>query len=151
MLTYNTEVFHAGEGMMKHRQYAFAVVVVCGMILLSFSYKSVLAQQDSTAKIEMKTYYTVFLKSGPHRDQDSVTAEKFQEAHLANIGRLAKEGKLAMAGPFLDDTDLRGIFILNVSSTEDAKALCDTDPAVKAGRLVCEIHPWLSARGSKLP
>jgi|ERR1041385_1057795 uncharacterized protein YciI len=113
------------------------------------------AQQDSAKaqeeKYEMKTYYMVFLLKGPHRDQDSVTAGKIQEAHLANISRLAKEGKLAIAGPFLDDGNLRGIFILVANSLEEAKKLCETDPAIQAGRLNYEIHPWLSARGSKLP
>jgi len=93
----------------------------------------------------------VLLYKGPHRDQDSVTEAKLQEGHMANIQRLANEGKLAIAGPFMDDTDLRGIFILTVDSMDEAKAMCDSDPAIIVGRLRYEIHPWMSARGSKLP
>ncbi|TAK63763.1 MAG: hypothetical protein EPO24_03910 [Bacteroidetes bacterium] len=102
-------------------------------------------------KYEMRTYYMVFLYKGANRTHDSVTAAKIQEGHLANIGRLHKEGKLCIAGPFLDDTDLRGIFILTVDSLEEAKKMCDTDPAVIAGRLRYEVRPWMAARGSKLP
>jgi uncharacterized protein YciI len=113
------------------------------------------ARQDSTKakepQYEMRTYYMVFLMRGPNRNQDSVTAKRIQEGHLANIDRLAKEGKLAIAGPFLDDGNIRGIFILTVDSMEEAKKLCETDPAIQAGRLKYEIHPWMSARGSKLP
>jgi hypothetical protein len=28
--------------------------------------------------------------------------------------------------------------------------MCNDDPAVQAGRLVCEIHPWLSQKGASL-
>ena len=43
---------------------------------------------------EMKRYWLVFLQKGPNRNQDSISAEKIQAAHMANINRLAKEGKL---------------------------------------------------------
>jgi len=109
------------------------------------------AQQDTMKNIEMRTYYMALLLKGSNRDQDSATAAQIQEAHMANINKMAKDGKLAIAGPFLDDGDLRGIFIFCVDSLEEAKKLAENDPAVKAGRLRIEIHPWLSARGSKLP
>jgi hypothetical protein len=39
------------------------------------------------------------------------------------------------------------MFVFKVGSLEEAKLLCDTDPMVKAGRLVVELHPWYSAQG----
>jgi uncharacterized protein YciI len=128
-------------------------VIVVLLLLLFASFLQ--AQEDSTKprekKYEMRTYYIVFLYKGPNRSQDSVTAAEIQKGHLANIERLAEEGKIAIAGPFLDNTDLRGIFIMSVDSMEEAKKLCETDPAIIAGRLRYEIHPWMSARGSRLP
>jgi uncharacterized protein YciI len=56
-------------------------------------------------------------------------------------------GKLVLAGPFVDDGDMAGMFVFRVLSLEEAKALCDTDPAVQAGRLRVELHPWYSAKG----
>lgn len=47
-----------------------------------------------------------------------------------------------MAGPFMDDGDIRGIYIFNVKTIEEAQALTETDPAIKAGRLIMELHPW---------
>ncbi len=90
----------------------------------------------------MRPYVMALLKSGPNRGQDSATAANLLKAHLANIQRMANEGKLVLAGPFLDDTGLQGIYIFNVRTVEEAKALTDSDPAIKAGRLVMELHPW---------
>jgi len=108
----------------------------------SIVYDSVLAQQLGADQYGMKSYVLAFLKSGPNRSQDSTEAARLQRAHLDNIFRLADEGKLALAGPFMDDGDIRGIYIFNVTSIEEAEALTATDPAIQAGRLVMELHPW---------
>jgi uncharacterized protein YciI len=66
---------------------------------------------------------------------------------MANINRLAELKKLIAAGPFGDDGRLRGIFVFRVGSSEEAKTLIETDPAVQAGRLAMEIHPWMVPDG----
>lgn len=90
----------------------------------------------------MRQYVMAFLKKGPNRNQDSATVASLQRAHLDNIGRLAKEGKLVLAGPFMDEGEVRGIYIFCVTSVEEAAKLTQTDPAIKAGRLEMELHPW---------
>ena len=90
----------------------------------------------------MKIYVMAFLKAGPNRLKDSAARAELQQAHLKNIMRLADEGKLIVAGPFLDNQDIRGIFIFNVRTVEEAKTLTETDPAIKAGSLIMELHPW---------
>ena len=97
----------------------------------------------------MRKYVLAFLKAGPNRDQDSLTAAKLQQAHMANIQRLADEGKLTLAGPFLDGGELRGIYIFDVESVEEAKKLTETDPAIQAGRLIMELHPWYGSAALK--
>jgi len=120
-------------------------VVLLFCFLFSFA---VLAQEEEKPKYEMKTYQMVFLYKGPNRSQDSTETMRIQKAHLANIQRLADEGKLIVAGPFLDDKDLRGIFIFDSESAEEVKDLVETDPAIKIGRLRYEIHPWMTAKGT---
>ena len=91
---------------------------------------------------KMKQYFFVMLTKGPNRSQDSTTAANLQKGHMDNMGKMAKEGKLLVAGPFGDDGDWRGIFILDCATKEEAEELIKADPAVKAGRLGYEIHPW---------
>lgn len=97
---------------------------------------------------KMKQYYFVLLTKGPHRDQDSITADKIQAAHMANIQRLATEGKLIVAGPFMDDGEWRGIFIFDAKDAKEVEAMLKTDMAVSSGRLRYEIHPWLTEKGT---
>ena len=110
---------------------------------VGFGIDSLLAVQLGADEYGMKTYVLALLKQGPRRLMiDSVTATNLQKAHLANITRLADEGKLVIAGPFMDNTDLKGIYIFDVKTIEEAQKLCETDPAIKAGSLMMELHPW---------
>ena len=97
---------------------------------------------------EMQTYYLVLLHRGDKTDKiPADSANAIQAGHMANILRLHDEKKLVLSGPITDDSDLAGIFVLVAASMEEAKQLCDTDPAIQAGRLRAEIHPWYAARG----
>lgn len=98
----------------------------------------------------MKKYYLCFLKTGPHRDQPKEEADQIQAAHMTHIKRMAADNRLCIAGPTESKSDLRGIFILNVKSLEEAETLAAEDPAVKAGRLIAEIVPWWGAKGAVL-
>lgn len=97
---------------------------------------------------KMKQYWLVFLLKGNNRGQDSVTAEQIQAGHMANIQRLGKEGVLVMAGPMGYDKELRGIFIMDAKDSATAAGYIKTDPAVIAGRLKFELHPWWTQTGT---
>ena len=90
----------------------------------------------------MKQYVMAFLKAGPNRDYSEAEAAELQKAHMDNIVRMAHDGDLVLAGPFLDGGEIRGIYIFNVKTVEEARKLTETDPAIKAGSLVMELHPW---------
>jgi uncharacterized protein YciI len=105
-------------------------------------YDAALAKKLGADEYGMKQYVMAFLKDGPNRITDSVKRADLQRAHLKNIIRLAKEGKLLIAGPFLDGKEVEGIYIFNVATIEEAKVLTETDPAIKAGSLVMELRPW---------
>jgi uncharacterized protein YciI len=88
-----------------------------------------------------------FLMSGPNRNQSDAEAAEIQKGHLAYMAELRKQGKLMVAGPFLDDSDWRGIVIYRVAALDEAKQLAAGDPAIKSGRLVLDAHPWLTLKG----
>ncbi len=106
------------------------------------SFNAELAKELGADDYGMRKYVMAFLKTGPNRANDKDKAATLQAAHMANIRRLSKEGKLVIAGPFLDNGELRGIYIFNVETIEEAKKLTESDPAIKAGSLVMELHPW---------
>lgn len=91
----------------------------------------------------MKMYVLVILKTGPVKIDDKKTTDSLFAGHLKNIQRLANEGKLVVAGPLQkNEKSYRGIFILNVKTTEEAKALLQTDPAIKSQLLDSELYGW---------
>jgi len=93
-------------------------------------------------KYGMRKYVMAFLKRGPRTPSDPKESEELQRLHLENIGRMAESRKLIVAGPYLDHGDLRGIYIFNVSSIEEAQELTNTDPAIIHGSLVMELKEW---------
>lgn len=108
-------------------------------------FDSVKAANYGADEYGMKQYVMAFLRKGPNRSTDKAVADSLQKAHLDNISRMAEEGKLVVAGPFLNDGDLRGIYIFNVATIEEAKQLTETDPAIVAGSLTMELIPWYSS------
>ncbi|MEO7801385.1 MAG: YciI family protein [Ginsengibacter sp.] len=119
------------------------------LILADFSYAQTINKVDTAAqKFEMKQYWFVMLVRGHNRTHDSVTSAKIQEGHMANINAMAKSGKLLVAGPFGDDGQWRGILILDCKTQTEAEDMVKKDPAIIAGRLSYEIHPWWTAKNA---
>lgn len=91
----------------------------------------------------MKMYVFVILKTGGNPSKDKAFIENSFRGHLANIGRLAEAKQLVVAGPFgKNESDFRGLFILNVRTVEEGRKLLETDPAIKADLLKAELYPW---------
>jgi len=96
----------------------------------------------------MTTYYFGVLMKGPKWSAQA-TPERttIQEGHMAHLEAMWKAGKLVLAGPLADDGDWRGVLIYRTKTLEEAQRLANDDPAVKAGRLVVTMHPWMVERG----
>ncbi|WP_345990875.1 YciI family protein [Chryseobacterium sp. Chry.R1] len=92
----------------------------------------------------MKAYTIVMLTTGPVKIEDKAKMSEIMKGHMANIGKLADEGKIIVAGPFLEKNkeNYRGMFIFNTKSKEEAEQWVKTDPAVKAGVFSYELLPW---------
>lgn len=110
---------------------------------LPAEYDQALAAELGADDYGMKMYVMALLKAGPNRPDDPEAAKQLQAAHMANIKRLAEAGKLVLAGPYgANDSGLKGIYVFDVTTVEEAQALTETDPAIQAGSLVMELIPW---------
>jgi uncharacterized protein YciI len=98
---------------------------------------------------QQKSYTVVFLnKKADAKKIDQETQSKLMEGHMANINRLAEEGKLLAGGPFEGGG---GLFVLNTTSTEEAEDWVNSDPAVRAKRWDVELLPFTPRIGSICP
>lgn len=91
-------------------------------------------------------YTFVFLNT--RKDKAELPKEevdKLMQGHLANIARLAKEGKLLVGGPFDGGG---GIFIFNTTSSDTVRQWLSTDPGIQANRWRLEMFPYLPRVGS---
>ncbi|MFN0106679.1 MAG: YciI family protein [Bryobacteraceae bacterium] len=99
-------------------------------------------------EVPMRWYILAILEKGPKWTPESTPETvEIQKGHMANIGRLAKEGKLILAGPLAEAGDMRGIFLFDTGSVEEARKWSDSDPAIQAGRLQVRLLKWYSAKG----
>jgi len=98
----------------------------------------------------MESYQLVLLIRGSRWTPEVTPAiVELQKQHIAHLTRMGEEGKMVVAGPFSDQRDvtMRGACLYRVGSAEEARALAEQDPAVKAGRLRVEVVTWWVERG----
>src|SRR5436190_18866888 len=110
------------------------------LLLLLFSAS---AAQEKPGKLVQ--FQMAIMKKGPAWNTTKPDERNgILKQHLASVISLLDSGKAIIAGPFGDNSDLAGIFILRATSSEEAKRWIDNDPAVKANLMLAEIHPWWS-------
>ena len=102
--------------------------------------------------MQFDQFALVLLVTGPKDGAiDEQRRNEIQDAHLNHLATLHEAGKLIGAGPLVGgaETGYRGASILNVGPDE-ARVLCEQDPAVQAGVFEVKILPWLVPAGAVL-
>ncbi len=105
----------------------------------------VVAACSSSPSPETEPVYTLaVIRTGvsPPKLEKEARAAMFQ-GHFANMGRLAGEGKLVVAGPYgktKTAPDLRGLFVLDTADEATARAWAETDPGFQQGEFRFEYH-----------
>jgi len=103
---------------------------------------------DSLIPKDMTIYYIGLIRRGSKWTPEvTEETERVQAEHLAHIRKMFEDGVLVIAGPFTDDGDLRGVFLFRTDTLEEAKTFAANDPAVRSGRLIVDIHPWMVPTG----
>lgn len=69
--------------------------------------------------------------------------------HIQYMAKQLQERQLVMGGPFLDNSG--GMMICTTADTDQAKAIANADPAVKAGLLLVEVKLWMVPMSSVQP
>ncbi len=104
-------------------------------------------RKDPSIKMTMTQYFLALVTKGPKADQGTAAEkEKLQLEHLWNVRRLLDAKTFVAAGPFEGAGDLRELFVIDTKTAEEAQTVIDTDPAIKAGQLAVELHPWWVAK-----
>lgn len=106
------------------------------------NYDSVLATRLGADERGMRQYVMCFLKTGPLKVTDEAKRGELMKGHFGMINRLAAEGKLIVAGPFIEGGEFRGIYLFDVKTIDDAKKLTETDPSIKEGYFKVEFIKW---------
>ncbi|MBK8424671.1 MAG: hypothetical protein IPL27_01260 [Lewinellaceae bacterium] len=117
--------------------------VVSSAQTINPNYDSTLAKTFGADDYGMKMYVLVILKTGSNTVENKAVRDSLFAGHMQNIGRLVDMGKLIVAGPLgKNDKTYRGIFILNVTTFEEANQLMEADPAIKEKLLEPELYNW---------
>ena len=94
--------------------------------------------------IGLARHYTlVFLHKGPADRSDEARNKRLQLEHLQHLMKLQLLGKLVLNGPTLVEHDIQGVSVYAVE-LDEARALAEADPKVKAGYLIVEAIPWMA-------
>lgn len=129
-----------------------ATILLFGLCLLAYAqkpnpnYDRALAERLGGNDNGMKTYVLAILTTGSNTTPSKAESDSLFKGHMANITRLAADGKLIVAGPLKkNDKAYRGIFIFDLITVEEASALVATDPAVKAKVFDVELFQWFGS------
>ena len=109
------------------------------MLFLLLGVATVWSQESSPGQ---PTYFAALVMKGSKWTAERTPAmNRVSQEHRDWLHKMASEGKLALAGPFTDNGEFRGLYIFKLSSAQEIQALCDSAPAVRAGQIRVEIHP----------
>lgn len=98
---------------------------------------------DMASRRQFAQRYTlVFLRQGPAPQDNETSNERVQLEHLQHLTKLQMLGKLVLNGPTLVEHDILGVSVY-AAELDEARAMAEADPKVRAGYLTVEAIPWM--------
>ncbi len=96
--------------------------------------------QPKEAAQPMKTWLIRIIPPRPTFAEDATQAEQaLMEQHLAYWKDLSDEGLWLFGGPVLDPRGVYGVLAVRAATEDEARALGNGDPAVKAGVIKIDV------------
>ncbi len=86
--------------------------------------------------------FAIVYRPGPAWLRGEPVSRQPLAPHAAYVERLLGEGRLVLAGPFLDDAG--GLAVIEAESLEEARRVLAEDPALASGVMTGAVHPWLA-------
>lgn len=125
--------------------------IIFVLIFYFFSFGQNEVKSGNRIEYNMKVYFIgIVLKGDAWTPEETPEIEELQKNHLNYIAQMLNDGKLIVAGPFVEKDEKRGILLFNTETFEEAVELANNDPAVKVGRLKIDVLKWYAADGIML-
>jgi len=118
--------------MIATRWFAAGLLLSLGPLLVAQAASS--NSSPAAAKPALKNWLIRIIPPRPTFDKDASPAEQaLMEQHFVYWKDLNDKGVCIFGGPVLDAKGVYGIIVLRAVSEDDARALGEADPSVKAG------------------
>lgn len=119
-------------------------ILVCCSLVNAQEHKEA-PKQPETPESKLMQFQMALLKRGPKWTPDlSRERAQLRQRHIAHLRSMLESNKLMIAGAITGDAELIEVHIFRTKSAEEATAWLNEDPAVLAGLIVPELHPWWS-------
>ena len=132
-------------------------LTVIGILVLTtavFGQAQTQAPKKDEPQSKLVQFQMALFRRGPKWENTHTKGSGATSGALSEHGKYAvsllESGKAVIAGPFSDDGDVIGVYVLR-GTAEEAKMWVDNDPGVKEGHLVAEMIPWWSEDIMKKP
>ena len=119
-----------------------ALLMLASSAVQAQQYNAALAEELGADDYGMRLYVLAFLETGDASALSQDERVALQRGHMATITELANEGHLVLAGPFVNDGELRGLYLFKTSDIDEAEALAARDPAIEKGVFKLRMTQW---------
>ena len=121
-------------GMKNPALIAFAALLFCTAALLAHAQAPAASSQPQEASQPTRTWLIRIIPPRPHFDQDATPSEQaLMEQHFAYWKDLNEKGVCLFGAPVLDPRGVFGVIVVRAASEDEARALGEADPSVRAG------------------
>lgn len=120
------------------------LTLLCALVSVAAQDHKQTEPQKNEPQNKLIEFQMALLKRGPKAMPRNWQGSPLRQQHLAYMRSLLEDGKVVIAGPVMDDPELRGVVIFRAKSADEARSWAMADPAVAAQFFAVEMHPWWS-------